>query len=809
MEKSPKQNFEKEKNALTAEKADKLLKKTGETKEAEEKKELTAEEVDMLLRDEAEDQKQNAWDKELFGQKEEIQKETSPPESEKEKWEMPEEAEGVPLPSTEAERKIAEEIERMPEEKKKSFARGIANLGYISKEYKAKFFKKTLDKSAKISKEKSALHRFLTSYGEIYAKEAEDAEKKRKQAEMGKMQKASAVSMLAGNAIRIGRILYDVNYANPFRHVMAASMFIGKSSEAAKEARLKNEKVIEKTRIDDEKEAYEEAWKLHEAARKEIGKNKPSMEALENAYKKFVAKEDLENRLAKNSDGIAKSVIQKIISKDIEMTTKKISWKMEKIEKNKKLSDEEINRRQNKIIKKYEKFLKDMDRIVTQAGTVDLVSYGAKRTEQFAKAVSFAMIFQTIGLMAAKAAESFSETDKITDLIEKSGEAPSHHAEKSKSLIEWLTGRKPEGETLEKMPVKPSEPQELPQKEPEITEIAEKSATLSPATDKKITIGPLEEQAARKIKAPIEPLETQPEKIVYNFKTKHSLLEKTGADIEFADGKIKVSYEIGKGKDFNYLDQALRRVVMDNVKIKGTKFKAIDAAKVENALANLRELTLGHNVAGFKAENFKDIIDFNEKSGQLEIKDYAKFEDRIKGLLKHSEIAIDEKSDALAYVNDTPHKNWQEMLEQKIGPEKMAIEIEDFNKSELVKQAEEKLFEKAENLYNEFAEKLKANPRASFENQVAFNNFIEKDMGFSKKEYGIFQTEKIKEFLRMDESEINEERPELAEIPTKKLMKLKKFILKENPSRIEKELTIDKFLKMKISSKLENINKTF
>lgn len=174
-------------------------------------------------------------------------------------------------------------------------------------------------------------------------------------------------------------------------------------------------------------------------------------------------------------------------------------------------------------------------------------------------------------------------------------------------------------------------------------------------------------------------------------KEEHSLLSGTGADIKFNAGKMEVLYGIGKNKEFKFLDQSLRRIVLDNMDLKKEEtFNALKAAKVENILANLRELMNGNSVANAKAGDFKDIISFDKKTGELKITDYFPFKEKLNGLAANADKVINKESDALAYVNDTSQEKWQEMLNQKNG-EGNEVKAEDFNDDRSVSAAEERI----------------------------------------------------------------------------------------------------------------------
>lgn len=98
------------------------------------------------------------------------------------------------------------------------------------------------------------------------------------------MARLSGVGQGLGNMLKWGRVAWDFNVANPFRHIMAGSMFVGKRSEALKQTRLEYEGALNKTRVNDVDRAMEEAWDLYETAKNESKDGIVAPEALTQAY---------------------------------------------------------------------------------------------------------------------------------------------------------------------------------------------------------------------------------------------------------------------------------------------------------------------------------------------------------------------------------------------------------------------------------------------------------------------------------------------------------------------------------------------
>jgi len=311
---------------------------------------------------------------------------------------LPEESNKLELAKEPTKEAAEGEVERLSSQEKKQLARGLANLGYLTNELKAKTFGSILDKTAKLTTEGGTMNRFLKAYSQTYEKDATRARKMMEKEELGKLQRLSGASILGGNILRYGRMLYDLNYANPLRHVTVASMFLGRGLEAAKGARLANEKVTEKTRIADIDQAAEEAWKLYEKAKGE-GKKVKSAE-IAKAYRENLSK-DLIERLKKKPDGVWSRINNFIIGKDIAWAVKRIDKKLEAIDESiKKEPDKEkkkiLQSSKEIILEKNKEFLNEMDSMVGQAGTVDLLAYCSRQGEKGAKALVMGMTIDTV-----------------------------------------------------------------------------------------------------------------------------------------------------------------------------------------------------------------------------------------------------------------------------------------------------------------------------------------------------------------------------------------------------------------------------
>ncbi len=300
---------------------------------------------------------------------------------------------------------LKKEIEAMPENERKNLGIGLGTIGFFLEEQKDKFFAKTFGAVEKGFKEKSAMRRFFSSLRENFSRDAERARKNIDEVSRGKSKKLLNSGYLAGNVIKYGRTAADVigwTAASPLRYVMISAMGFARGAEAAKEARFKNEKVIEKTRVNDIDKAADEAWRIYEEAAKEASGKKPTKELLEKAYSSGLPK-DILARLKENPEpGVVTGITQKIARKYAEYSAGNVERRVKKIDANEKLSEAEKKNRKDKLFNSYSRRLKDLDRMVSKYGTVDVLALGAEAAEKGAKAVVAATMVESLYLTAQK-----------------------------------------------------------------------------------------------------------------------------------------------------------------------------------------------------------------------------------------------------------------------------------------------------------------------------------------------------------------------------------------------------------------------
>ncbi|MFY9493302.1 MAG: hypothetical protein WAP55_02410 [Minisyncoccia bacterium] len=300
----------------------------------------------------------------------------------------------------------AEKVEDLPEAAKEKLGLGFNNLGFFVEENKNKFFASILEKAASKFDAKGTLGRFVGSLAENSRRDQAKAQEKYDAVKQGGREHLSNLNYLGGNILRYGRLALDMtgysvaaSVAAPLRLVMLGAMGFARGAEAAKEARFKNEAVIEKTRVDDLSRAKNEAWRIYKAAqmktagpeqnRGAAGSEVTSAE-LNRAFMEGLPRDILE-RLAEWSPSEKTSAAANIAG---DLTARWINFSLERVQK--KLDQAETEAEKQKILKKYESKLNDFNRLVGDYGQIDALAMGAKISEGLAKGARTAMTWESL-----------------------------------------------------------------------------------------------------------------------------------------------------------------------------------------------------------------------------------------------------------------------------------------------------------------------------------------------------------------------------------------------------------------------------
>ncbi len=561
-----------------------------------------------------------------------------------------------------------QELKELSPEDKEKVSLGLRNLGFFVEEQKDKFFAGLFKKASGLVDEKGTTGRFLNSFHEIYTKDAIKARTKMEAFNKVGGGHLSNYGSLLGNVLRYGRIATDIagyTLGSPLRYVMLGSMIFSKSAGAMQEARLKNEEVINKTRVEDIESAAEQAWSIYESAKAKNNGNEVSRENLEHAYLEGQPKDILERLSNDPEPGVATSILQRIMQKDVEYSVKKINDKIKVVEADTSLNEEQKQNLKDTILNKYSDRLKNFDRMVTNYGTVDALAMGAKYAQTAGKVVVYAMMAETVGRLAYKAWENLPSILGESQIADNpiSTEIPSTDLSTPNTINANVHGV-------------------------DVADIQD-TATPVPHTPTIETVSGVTGTATR------ETLER-------------------GLTADF-------SVELGKNGVPGSLERVFHMMAVNHMDLKDTViFGEADAAKSLNMAANLVKLAEGHNLAdvdnlpGVDASTFSDAASWDQAKGVLEIKDHDAFNKIVGNLESRANILLDQgvlKTGAVANIDNITNETWLNILHadplEKVGGIETGVigndnittgQILDFDKSELVKTAEEAQIKAAERL---------------------------------------------------------------------------------------------------------------
>jgi len=291
-------------------------------------------------------------------------------------------------------------VKSMNIEDRKNFLEGWSNIGYKTTEIKSKVLGSAMAQLSKATKGNKFLHTFFNKYTGIYNKAGERAKKEQETIGKGKISRLSGMGQGMGNVFKYGRIIYDLvgshsmRGLNPFRHVTAAAMFVGRTAEAAKETRFEYEGAKEKTRVKDIDRAMDEAWGVYDKAFAEKNSDEVTAEDLEKAYKDNLPK-DVQDRLNR-MDFAGTKFCEKILHKDIKWAADRLMKKIDQIESDSNLKPKEKEAKRQELLKRNEDFINELDSMVGDQGVIDNISYFSRLTEKTSKTVANVLIIDSV-----------------------------------------------------------------------------------------------------------------------------------------------------------------------------------------------------------------------------------------------------------------------------------------------------------------------------------------------------------------------------------------------------------------------------
>lgn len=279
------------------------------------------------------------------------------------------------------------------------------------------------------ARSQSTIARVLTGFAKGYEKSAVASEKQRQAFLKKEGVKASMAGWgaLTQNSILMTRAVAG-SLGGMSRIPAIVAMVANRSFDAFKEARLAKYDVINKTRVNDAERAYEEAEQIYKISQRMVGEgNKVTAKDLAKAYADELPK-DLIRRFERGDSEKQPSYLGKLVaSVGVRGVAERLQKKFEAIENNTKLNDEQKKLARAKEIQKNEALLRDLDRMVSDAGVVDTTASVMRDFGQASKKAAAAVALETLAeagfnfmmphdesVMATTAATTGSETPEVT-----------------------------------------------------------------------------------------------------------------------------------------------------------------------------------------------------------------------------------------------------------------------------------------------------------------------------------------------------------------------------------------------------------
>jgi len=183
--------------------------------------------------------------------------------------------------------------------------------------------------------------------------------------------------------------------------------------------------------------------------------------------------------------------------------------------------------------------------------------------------------------------------------------------------------------------------------------------------------------------------------------------------------------ELGQGEVPSQLERVFHMMAadhMDKVTDASGMFTEEHGAKSLNIAANLVKLAEGRDVAGIDHGDFAKVVSWDAKTNSLEIRDYTQFNQMVDKLEDHADKLWQRdvlQKGAVAYLDDIKKGTWERIIHaqglDKAGETETGIEghdevtadkITDFDKSEMVQEAEKTLEEVKAAVSPEVAEQI-------------------------------------------------------------------------------------------------------
>lgn len=308
-------------------------------------------------------------------------------------------------------------VEQMSHLERKEISWGIDNVGIQIKKQANGFMAKCFEsiesmvkQDGKLIQEQNILIRYLNSIAGSYHKDSDVAQErlatleKEKQAGLDKRiwrDRLENLTYLPRKIAGFGRIVVDVigSVSSPLRYVSMAGATFARQADAMKEARFKNEQLIDKTRIQDIEKAAEVAWQIYEQVKNSNEtSSEVTKEKLQQAYQQQLPRDVLARLQKDYVPGTSFRLAKEVVKYDLLWSVERIIENLEKVDKQTAWTNEQKEARKRTILNQHSRHLTDLDSLVSQHGTIDALALAARYLNVAGKTVVGGVMVESFGL---------------------------------------------------------------------------------------------------------------------------------------------------------------------------------------------------------------------------------------------------------------------------------------------------------------------------------------------------------------------------------------------------------------------------
>jgi len=288
-------------------------------------------------------------------------------------------------------KEVLEAIAALPEKERPSFTRRILGAGLFVQEKKNAAFAGVYSWASKKYGEEGALGRFLGAAKENYTKAREASHAQKDALLENKTGAWRTGGELMRSAALIARATDPFRWFSPLRSVAASLMFVGRYGEIMQGARMKNEEALaEKTRIEDEDEAMQEAVELYWSMGKSLKEDTASAEELSAAYLEALPKQIADRLESAGSAALLANL-------GVRISVDKIFKEQQKLfaEREQGMDESQYQEKMNELLSKNRARLEYFDKVVSKAGTMDFIAEAGRRAGVWSKRIATVLAIET------------------------------------------------------------------------------------------------------------------------------------------------------------------------------------------------------------------------------------------------------------------------------------------------------------------------------------------------------------------------------------------------------------------------------